>query len=60
MEVTDSTMARRADSSAREVVSLMLLDINPTMVGTKDRMEAPADQRAVKSLGTLSMIHWSI
>jgi len=56
IDVIDNAMARTTDSSAIDVISLMLFDIMATMVGIKAKIEAPADHRAVKSLGISSMM----
>lgn len=45
-EEREMAIARNMDSSAMAVTSSMLLDISPTIVGIKPRMDAPADQRA--------------
>ncbi len=45
-EEREMFIAKKIDTSAMAVISSTLLDIRPTIVGIKARMDAPADQRA--------------
>ena len=53
-------MAKRPDESAIEETSLILLEQRAVMVGMKARIEAPEDQRAEESLGTLFIMQRSV